>query len=77
MKYILIEHTDGNDPIQLRIFDNVADRAKATREAILGPPDDDNKETDCPDLLTLAADGRVDFEGDPSLQWIDAEVTHE
>lgn len=74
IKYILIEHADGNDPKQLRIFDNVADRATATREAILGPPDAHNKDMQCPDLLILADEGRVDFEGDPSLEWIDAEV---
>lgn len=74
MKYILIEHGDGN-PKQLTIFNTVEDRAKATREAILGPSDEDNKNIQCPELLKLATDGVVTFEGDPPLEWIDAEVT--
>jgi hypothetical protein len=75
MKYILLEHADGNDPKQLRIFDTPDARARATREAILGPPDADNTNLPCPELLTLATDGIVRFEGDPGLQWIDAEVS--
>jgi hypothetical protein len=73
MKYILIEHSDGNDPKRLQIFDTVDARARATREAILGPPDDAN-EGPCPELLKLSVDGIVHFEGDPSIEWIDAEV---
>lgn len=75
MKYILLQHADGNDPKQLRIFDTVDARARATREALIGPADDDNKDEPCPELLTLATDGIVHFEGDPSLEWIDAEVS--
>jgi hypothetical protein len=77
MKYILIEHGEGNDPKQLRVFDTLADRARATREAILGPPDAQNKDLPCDDLLELATDGIVHYEGDPSLEWIDAEVTQQ
>ena len=76
MKYILLQHADGDDPKQLRIFDTVDARARATREALIGPPDDDNKDVQCPELLTLATDGIVHFEGDPSLEWIDAEVSY-
>lgn len=77
MKYILLQHADGNDPKQLRIFDTVDARARATREALIGPHDDDNKDVQCPELLTLATDGIVHFEGDPSLEWIDAEVSYQ
>jgi len=73
MKYLLIENADGYAN-RVRIFNDPGERAKATREAILGPPSDDNKDLPCPELLKLAADGVVDFEGDPSLQWIDAEI---
>lgn len=77
MKYLLVEHGEANDPTIVRIFDTPHARAKATREAILGPPDEANKDLPCPDLLTLAECGRVEFEGDPPLQWIDAEVIDE
>ncbi len=73
MKYILLEHADGNDPKQLRIFDTVDARARATREAILGTIADTDEP--CPELLELATEGIVHFEGDPSIEWIDAEVS--
>ncbi len=75
MKYVLLEHADGNDPKQLRLFDTVDARARATREAILGAPSADNKDTPCPELLELAANGIVDFEGEPSLEWFCADVS--
>lgn len=74
MKYVLIEHADAGDVPKISIFESVAARAIATRAAILGHPTEDNKNEDCPELLTLAEDGRVDFEGEPSLEWFDAEV---
>lgn len=74
MRYILIEHGEGSDPKRLRIFNTVDARARATREAILGPPSEENKDLPCPELLTLATDGIVDFECDPSIEWIDAEM---
>ncbi len=72
-KYLLVEYGDGG-PHQVSIFDDVGARSKATREAILGPPDEYNKDTDCPEILELAENGSITFEGDPPLQWIDAEV---
>lgn len=77
MKYLLIEHGEALDPHRVRIFEHVDARARATREAILGPPNEQNQDTPCPELLTLSTEGRVDFEGDPSLEWIDAEVVDE
>jgi hypothetical protein len=74
MKYILIEHSDGAEPKQVHIFDTVDARAIATREAILGPPTASNKDTNCPEFLELASCGIAHFEGDPPLEWVDAEV---
>lgn len=70
MKYILIENSDGNDPKKVSIFLSSASRAKYTRELILA----DDYESPCPELIRLENDGIVTFEGDPSLEWIDAEV---
>ncbi len=70
MKYILLEHADGNDPKVLRIFDTPEERIKATREAIVGEANNDP----VPELNTLAQCGIVHFEGDPPLEWIDAIV---
>lgn len=74
MKYLLVEHGDAGEPKRIRIFETAGGRAHATREAILGP---DNAGKYCPELLELAASGCVHFEGDPTLEWIDAVVEHE
>jgi hypothetical protein len=74
LKYVLIEHAEAGGSPVIRVFDNLADRAKATREAILGPACDDNKDLQCPEIATLSIDGRVNFEGDPPLEWLDAYV---
>ncbi len=74
MKYILLEHANGNDPKVLRIFDTPEARAQATRNAILGDPEGDIMAIECPELDTLAQCGIVHFEGDPSVEWIDAIV---
>lgn len=71
-KYILIEHADGNDPWQLRIFDTAEERVQATVEATLGP--DGKREDMRAELATLTEYKRLHFEGDPSLEWIDADV---
>lgn len=70
MKYVLIEDGDGEAPL-MRVFETAGERAIATRAAILGPPDDDNKDMECPDLLELATEGTVSFEGDPAIHWKD------
>ncbi len=72
MKYILIENGEG--PKRMRIFDSAEERAIATRSAIIGPPDEDNRLMDCPEIMQLSEDGFVTFEGDPGLEWINAEV---
>jgi len=71
MKYLLVENGESNDPNIVRIFNTPQERITATREAIMGP---NNEGIECPDLEVLADEGQVDYEGDPSLRWIDAEV---
>ena len=72
MKYILIEHADGNDPYQVQIFNTPQERERATVEAIMGP--DGKREDVTGDMETLMEDKILHFEGDPSLEWIEADV---
>jgi hypothetical protein len=74
MLYILILNGEGNDPRQVKVFDSPDARARATRDAILDPDSIENQGVPCPDLLTLASEGVVHFESDPSIEWLDVEI---
>ena len=69
MKFLLIEHGEGNTPATVTVCNSFVERLAATRAAILGP---DNEGELCPELLTLQEDGRVMFAGDPPMEWLDA-----
>lgn len=73
MKYLLIEHGDG---ATLTICDTPELREAATIEAIFGNVDAANEpeyRDEANGYLELLRDSyRLDFEGDPPLEWLDA-----
>ncbi len=74
MKYLLIEHADGNDPKVVTIFHTQEARETATVNAIMGASTEEDRRVCAEDIAELKENRSVTFERDPSLEWIDAEV---
>lgn len=72
IRYILIEHRDGNDPARVTICDTEAERDRATLAALYGKAEDAG-EAAPRELAELREDGWLRFEGDPPLQWVTAD----
>ncbi len=73
IKFILLER---GDPSRISCFDTESARNRATLEAIFGNVDIMPTPERAGEALTmlskLANDGRIDFEGDPSIEWFEA-----
>lgn len=72
MKYLLIAETDDNNrTFQVFIFENEEQRIKQTLQLIFGNPEDESIEAQYT-IELLKEEHRISFEGDPSIEWIDA-----
>lgn len=71
--YVLIEHGEGNDPARIHICKTEDERIQKTAIAIYGDVESAGKHPEefASDISTLTMDRRLDFEGDPSLEWFD------
>jgi hypothetical protein len=71
IKHILIAHRDAGDPARVVICDTEDQRVRETLAELNGDPEyPDYYEAD---LRDLREDGWMRFEGDPPLQWVNAE----
>ena len=71
MKYLLIEHGEGNAPATITICNSHVERLQVTRDAVLGP---NNAGQSCPQIIALQEEGRATFLGDPPMDWIEGNV---
>lgn len=74
--YLLIEHGETGEPTVITIYETKSAREMATMFAIFGGVESVNGSHDEEIRKTLEAlsDGRrLDFESDPSIEWIDAQ----
>lgn len=75
MKYLLIEHSDGLDKPVVTVCLTSQRRDMLTIRAIYGDHavESVSLEVDTiPEIETLRKEGIVHFEGDPSIEWLDA-----
>lgn len=75
MRYLLIAHGEGPDLAHVTVCSTEAEREAETKKAIYGTPDDADPECWAKELAELRDDGWLRFEGDPPIQWVNAEVT--
>lgn len=75
LRFILIEHGEAGEPKRLTAFRTNAERETATLDAIFGehePVTPEMRRT----MAVLYGDRVIHFEGDPSVEWIDAYVVN-
>lgn len=75
MRYLLIIHGEGSDRAHAIVCDTEAERELETKKAIYGSPEDADAECWAKELAELKDDGWLRFEGDPPIQWVNAEVS--
>ena len=72
LKYLLIAHPDGRGVASVTVCDTEAERDRATLAAIYGKAEDAG-EAAPHELAELRKEGWLRFEGDPPLQWVNAD----
>jgi len=73
MIYLLIEHGDGTAPKKITFCDTFRERELLTLRAIYSDPEAlDPEKVAIPELRDLRDKGICHFEGDPSIEWMDA-----
>lgn len=77
MKYLLIEHPEAGNKAIVHVCDSPVARERQTAEALYDKGDVRGHEEEFGgQLMVLANEGKLHFEGDPPLEWLDAEVIH-
>lgn len=77
LRYLLIQRGESSDPTAVTTYATKAAREMATLFAIFGEYESVNGSHELEmrtTLEVLAEHGRLDFEGDPSIEWLDAYV---
>lgn len=76
-RFLLIQHGDNGDPTLISVHESKEDRDRATLAAIFGegePSNGSHEQEMRTSLEALQERGRLDFEGDPSLEWLEGHL---